>query len=485
VGEVLRADAVVIGSGAGGAPAALALAESGRRVVVLEAGPRVETSGFTGREGEMLARLFVNTAVEGSGQSLYAGACVGGSTVVNDALCWRTPPEVLAAWRDAHGLSGLRDEAFAPFIERAWAEVSASPTDRAHTNRNAWRLAQGAERLGWRHEAIPRNVRGCANLGLCNFGCPSGAKQSALVGWIPRAEAAGARVLAGTRAERVELEAGAVRAVAARRADGAPLRIETPLVLAAAGVLDTPALLLRSALARPGVGAGLQLHSTLYVAARFAEPVHGYYGPTMAWGVTEFADVLGRGGVGFMLENTAVHPVATALALPGFGADHERAMAALPHLARCVVLLRDATRGRIALGDDGRARLHYDLVARDLARLREGVAAAARLYLAAGAEEVHLPLHGAPPVRSEADVAAALPRALDPPRLASLYAVHLFGGAPMGASPETGACDETGAVFGARGLYVCDASALPSNTGVNPQITIMANALRVAAGIAA
>jgi len=120
-------------------------------------------------------------------------------------------------------------------------------------------------------------------------------------------------------------------------------KIEVVNLLAAAGVLDTPALLLRSGLATRGVGGGLALHSTLYVAARFAEPVHGYYGPTMAWGVTEFADVLGMRGPGFMLENTAVHPVATALALPGFGIEHERAIAALPHLARCVVLLRDRT----------------------------------------------------------------------------------------------------------------------------------------------
>jgi len=459
--ERSRADAVVIGSGAGGAPAAALLAESGRRVLVLEAGPRLGTRDFSGREGEMLARLFRNAATEGTRQALYAGACVGGSTVVNDALCFRTPPPVLAAWREQLALEGFEAQ-----VEQAWRDVHAEATDRAHTNRNAQRLALGAQRLGWRAEPIARNVRGCANLGLCNFGCPTGAKQSTLLTYVPRAERAGARVRAGLRAERIEIAAGAVRAVRA----GA-LRIETPLVLVAAGVLETPALLQRS-----GIQAGrdLQLHSSLYVSARYREPIHGYHGPTMGWGVTEFAP-------DFMLENVTVHPIATALALPGFGRDHEAAMASLPFLARTVVLLRDRSRGRVEA--DGKVR--YALCRDDLARLRRGLAAAARLHLAAGAEAVFLPLQRPHRVRSEAEIEAALPRELDASLLASLYAVHLFGGAPMGASPETSACNEQGSVWGVRGLYVCDASALPGNTGVNPQITIMANALRVAAAIAA
>jgi choline dehydrogenase-like flavoprotein len=480
----MQADAVVIGSGAGGAAAAAVLSESGRQVVVLEAGPRVETRELTGREAEMMALLFTTHAAEDSGMTLHAGACVGGSTLINDALCWRTPPEVLAAWREAHGLAGLRDDAFAPFVERAWQALHAVPTDRAHTNRNAWHLAAGARQLGWSGEAMARAVRGCANLGLCNFGCPSGAKQSTLVTFVPRAERAGARVLARTRAEVIAIEAGAVRAVEARGPAGERVRIQAPLVVCAGGVLGTPALLLRSGIAG-SAGRGLQLHTSLYVTARFREPVHGYYGPTMGYGVTEFADVLGHGGPGFMLENTALHPIATAVALPGLGAEHARAMEALPFLARCVVLLRDRTRGSLSLDAAGRPRIRYAPIQGDLARLRQGVVAAARAYLAAGALEVFLPAHASRPVKSEGDLERELPAALDPSALANPYAVHLFGGAGMAGSPATGVCDERGAVFGVRGLHVCDASALPTNTGVNPQITIVANALRVAEGIAA
>jgi choline dehydrogenase-like flavoprotein len=490
--ETLRADAVVIGTGAGGAPVAARLAEAGFDVIALDTGPRLATSDLTGDEGAMTGKLYTLRLAEGSGLSLYAGVCVGGSTLINDALCWRPPPEVLASWRERHGLTGLTDAAFAPWVETAWAAVNASPTGRDQVNRNAHHFAVGAERLGWANEAMPRSVRGCVNLGLCNFGCPSGAKQSTAVSYVPRAEAAGARVLPDTQVDRIDVHNGRVRGVVAVRLDPdtrAPvgaLYVEAPLVVAAAGVLGTPALLLRSGIARTaaGAGAGVQVHTSLHVTARFPEPVHGYYGPTMAWAVSEFSDVNGRSGPGFMLENTAVHPIATASGLPGFGSSHADLMAQLPFLARALVVLRDEARGRIRLDDAGEPVVSYTLPRSDLERLRAGMLAIARIYLAAGAVEVVLPINGAPPVRSEADLTRLGAAPLEPGRTSLLYAVHLFGGARMGHGPEAGACDEDGRVFGVRGLVVSDASALPSNTGVNPQITILANALRVAEPIA-
>lgn len=479
-----RADAVVVGSGAGGAPIATALAEAGLEVLVLEAGGRLETRDFDGNEAALLPRLMRAATASDSGIELYAGACVGGSTVVNDALCWRPPPEVLAGWREEHGLAGLGDAALAPYVERVWTEIGAAPTGPANLSRNARLLALGAERLGWAGEVMPRNARGCANLGLCNLGCPTGAKQSALVTWVPHAERAGARVVPRARVERVRLGGGRAQGVEGvvlddrgRTAVGA-LRVDAPLVVLAAGVLETPALLLRSGIP---AGEGVQFHSSVSVTARFAEPVHGFFGPTMAYAVTEFADTFGRRGPGFMLENVTVAPAVTAGSLPGFGRELERAMTALPHLARAVVVLRDRTRGRVALGPEGGAEIAYQPVAEDLARIAVAIESLARLYLAAGAEEVWLPIEGHAPVRRAAELADLAARTLRTRDLTLLYAVHLFGGACMGGDRARGPCDESGAVRGVAGLYVGDASALPGNTGVNPQVTIMANALRVAA----
>ena len=222
----------------------------------------------------------------------------------------------------------------------------------------------------------------------------------------------------------------------------------------------------------------------MIATARFAEPVHGYFGPTMSWAVTEFSDVNGHAGPGFMLENTAVHPLVTATSLPGFGAEHERVMEALPFLARAVVVLRDHTKGRVTIDSEGRARYEHALEAPDVERLRRALRELARAYLAADALEVHLPVHGLAPIRDEGDLAQLDAAPLDSTRFAFLYAVHLFGGASLGGSRETGACRPDGALWDVRGLYVTDGSALPGNTGVNPQVTIYANALRIASALA-
>src|SRR5262249_24895276 len=128
----------------------------------------------------------------------------------------------------------------------------------------------------------------------------------------------------------------------------------------------------------------------------------------------------------------------------------------------------------------GSIEIDYALGAGDLERLRHAIASAARLYLAAGAQEVYAPIHGSAPLRSERALGALAGIPLDATRLSLLYAVHLFGDAAMHGRCGAGVCDPEGRLWGLRGVFVADAAALPGNTGVNPQITIAAHGLRVA-----
>jgi len=168
----------------------------------------------------------------------------------------------------------------------------------------------------------------------------------------------------------------------------------------------------------------------------------------MAWAVDELSDVHGRKGPGVMIESVTVQPIVTASALPGFGAAHAERMTALPHLAKALVVIHGRTRGTMAADSS----ITHALLPEDVERLRAGMLGAARCYLAAGAEEVLVPVFGSAPIRREAGSCPRSPACHFGPAISRTSTqVHLFGGAAMGGGPETGVCDARGAVYGVRG----------------------------------
>ena len=215
------ADVCVIGAGAGGAVIAAELAEGGAEVIVLEQGPEHDPDGFTARPPEMLARLYRDggqTVTLGNPPiGLPLGRGIGGTTLVNSGTCFRTPPHVLARWHDQHGLT-LTEQAMAPYFERVERALSVAEVAPELAGRNAEIVRRGAERLGWSHGYLRRNAKGCVGSGVCAFGCPTSAKQHTGITYIPRAKHAGAQILTGTTARRIETHNG--RATARADVDG-------------------------------------------------------------------------------------------------------------------------------------------------------------------------------------------------------------------------------------------------------------------------
>lgn len=464
--DTLDVDVCVVGAGAGGAVVAAELAEGGARVAVLEQGPRHDADRFSARPPEMLARLYRDsgqTATVGAPPILLPlGRGLGGTTVVNSGTCFRTPPHVLERWADEFGLE-LDEASLRPCFERVERALSVTEVTPELAGANAEVARRGAERLGWSHGYLRRNARGCVGSGVCVFGCPTSAKQHTGITYIPRASAAGARIVTGADVREVCVRGGRARGVRARLAGGRALEVRAPTVVLACGTIHTPLLLARSRLPDPSGqrGRNLALHPATAAFALMDEPVDMARGVPQSFYVDEFA------AQGIMFEGVAGPPSYAAMALPLTGARHARAMASYRNLAQFGLMVSDASRGSVrALA--GAPVIRYDLGPEDLAKFRAGLVRLRELFMAAGAREVYLPLPAG--VRPENARAREL----------KLMAFHPLGTARADARPTHGVTDGDLALHAVAGVHVADGSVVPSALGVNPQLTIMALATRLA-----
>jgi choline dehydrogenase-like flavoprotein len=466
----LKADVCVIGAGAGGAVVAAELAEGGMDVVVLEQGPEHDADTFSARPPEMLARLYRDG---GQGATLGnppiglpLGSGLGGTTVINSGTCFRTPPRVLERWATEFGLEQLNEHELAPCFERVEQSLSVAEVTPELAGRNAAVARRGAEALGWSHGYLRRNAKGCVGSGVCAFGCPTSAKQHTGITYIPRARKAGAQILTGATVAKIEVDKGSASGVQAR-AGREPVHVSAPRVVVAAGTVNTPLLLARSGLGNDSgqLGRNLSLHPATAIVALMDEVVDMAAGVPQSFYVDEFA------ADGIMLEGIAGPPAYAAMSLPLTGRRHAEVMSQYRQLAQFGLMVSDSSRGTVSnLG--GKPLVRYDLSKDDLSRFRTGLARMQQLFEAAGAREVFLPL---PPGRQPAEAKT---------RDLKLIGFHPLGTARADARPTHGVVDGDLQLHGTAGVYVADGSVVPSSLGVNPQLTIMGLATRLALKLA-
>ncbi|WP_208025706.1 FAD-dependent oxidoreductase [Amycolatopsis acidicola] len=487
-GDVVSADVCVIGSGAGGAVIAARAAEAGHSVVIVEAGQRRDESDFDqidAHAGEMFLRggaLYSDTGSVG----VLAGSVLGGGTLINSMVCLRTPGEIRELWA-AEGLSGVDGPEFDKYTDLVWERLGVN-TDATTYNANTRAMITGLAAHGYAHEPLPRNAKlddEAEYCGFCNAGCRRGSKASVLHTYLRDAVAAGARIITGCTVERITTTGGRATGVIATR-DGKRLSVGAPTVVVAAGGVESPAVLLRSGIGGPAAGKNLRLHPAWIVTGVYDQPVEAWSGQIQS--AVSFDLTRCENGTGFLVESLTLNPLTWAGQTPFTGAARHREMLRnLPYFATWHGVAHDHGSGEVYLDREGRAAIRWDLDDEtDLRVARRAHTELARMHRAAGAREIftfHWSDHRWRRGEDFEDYLASLATA--PAAEHTAFSAHQMGSCRLGADPATSVADGRGQLHDTAGVWIGDASALPTAPGVNPMITIMALAERTAAALLA
>lgn len=475
----LEVDWVVVGSGAGGATAAVTLARGGDRVALVEAGAWRDPEDYPHSAYGGLRDLmpdFGAAVTTGPAQwPIVQGRGVGGTTLVNSAICVRTPADLFTEWSREHGFGGdgLAERVWA-VQERHEAELGAELPSEAALGRNSALALRGARALGYDSHLTTRFVKGCTGTSQCLQGCGTRRKQSLNLNFVPEVLERGGVVVSCAPVERVQLAGGRAVGVEGRflhpteRRRGARFSVRAGKgVWVAASVLHSARILRRSGVRDPNLGRHFRCHPGTATFGWYDDPVDLTQGATQGWSSLAFRDA-----PGFKLESLAIPFEMVASRLKGGGQELVERIGDFRHLALWVMAVRAETTGSIGLGPFG-PWVHYTLNSADMQRMRAAMVLLARTHFAAGARWVIPGVHGLP-YRVGPDELSILEQApLDPRAWVGILS-HLFGGCVMGADPARSVCDPRGRVRGVDRLWVADASLLPTTLGVNPQHTIMA-----------
>ena len=488
-GDVVHCEYLIIGSGAGGGLAAEMLTEAGKDVVLLEKGQFLNETQFNEKEWDMITNLYDRggaLATKDASVTIFAGSCLGGGTTVNWNGSFQTPEYILEEWSLKHNLRQVTTSEYQKSFDWVKERFNVNAENSTHNFQNQM-LWDGAEKLGLNPSVIARNVKGCKDSGLkkcgyCGFGCKAGCKQSTLKTTIRKAAENGAKVYCNAEAVKINFNGSKAKgADVIQLVDGVKRKytVKANHVIVACGAIHTPSLLLRSGVGHPEIGRNLFLHPTVGIAGMYKEDSMPWQGAMMTTLVSNALQL--DENYGYWIETPPVHLGVIGMTLPWVSIEqHKKDIAMAKHCGAFIVLTRDKHGGTVGIDRQGRASVKYKLHSYDLNHALKGMAEAAEIHIAAGAQEVLFPHRSRKAVSNEMSSTSRqqLYKGMTSwkwrPNDFILYSAHQMSTCRMGGDKKRHPVRPDGKLVGYKNIYVADGSALPSCPGINPMISIMA-----------
>jgi choline dehydrogenase-like flavoprotein len=479
--EALISDVVIVGSGAAASILANQLIEQGRKVLMIERGKHVDPKDFNEKEVDMVSRLYQNGALQLSRDfrfQIFQGSCVGGSTVVNNAACFKTPDYILDRWINEMGIA-IDREKYLKSIDSLYEllHVSHVPqmTDDKYLNPGGRLFSDACGKMGYELpelDSIMANINGCLGCGYCNIGCKYGRKLSMLDTILPLTQIShpgSLQIISGCEALSFNRDrrSNRISSVTAQFESGKKINLKGKTFVSSAGAVSSSILLIKSNLGIVNAGKKLSFNLGSQITAVYDKTVNSFDG-------LQISHFLRTGDRRYVMETWFNPPMFQSTAMPGWFDQHFRNMLEYNKMACTGVLVGTSSNATVkARGLLGRD-IDYEPTEEDFNSLMDALTRVSEIYLNGGATRVMPNTFNYYEYRDIPDLKERIRKDVKASRDISTGTGHPQGGNVMSNDPATGVVDSGFKVFGFENLFVCDASVFPTSLGVNPQVTVMA-----------
>jgi choline dehydrogenase-like flavoprotein len=489
-------DVCIIGSGAAGAVLFKELGESGKRVILLERGGYHEGKDMNQREFDMLPLLWKNAGFNFNDSlrlAIAQGCCLGGSTIINDAVCFDTPKPIREEWREHYGVNFTENE-WLDHTKRVNEILHVSEVTEDELNRNNKMLREGAKKIGLKeHRKNFRNCINCMQCGYCHIGCHYETKQNVLVTYIHQAlknSDSNARIYCNCYVDKINYDWGKiVKDIEGNFVDidgnkKYRIKVNAKIVILCAGAISSSKILLENGIAEDTAGKGLCLHPGIQVIGDFDYEIKGNQGVPMSYtvhdfGITRTSDETIQqwnhtNGSEFLIESIFIPILQFSIALSASGIqEHQKLIKRFNNYAMAGIVVRDNNIGQVNITNTNRARVIYEPRLKELNALAKGVEVLGKMWFSLGANKIIVPYRGMSIIEREEDIPKITNKIINEPENLFMGSAHPQSGNKIGQDSKSSVIDSDCKVHGFDNLFVCDASVFPTAVGVNPQITVM------------